>query len=644
MISWFNSVQGIQLQSDTETDMITGLLWIIHRDVLGFLHFVTIVLEDISVSATDDHLLQTRLAHWRDLITQFQVELPAMRLSIEKFFKFLEQFQSLKRAEVFIQETLEEIDKVIAQNEKSYAALRTDMALLESKRAINQAESVGRLTELGFIFLPISCVAALFSMQIEPLKSPAPLWSFIATALVTVGVIIAIRLIIRSGTWKEYWRETARKVRSTHDLPTGELLSMRMYMNYYRQTSAGIVLLALGAFGASLLPVIILWVRNHHLDTGYKSTLTLLLIVSSAIVIVPVILRAFERSSRNESSQQGSFTMRRYREMMHPGQNTGGQHENSSSQVAAVSSPRTESASASSPGPGTGQSDPRHRTSIPHRRSEGKEILQDAELAGVSRLAARVTPGVQVENKPRKGPCQGDYIEQQPPPPLALAGTNSEVLIASLAPLPSSSKGSSITKADSLKAESLKADSLDANLDPSTATHHSEESASRRSSYSILGTNISGEGSGEKSSHRLQAFDSQYELRTRYQAVPVSSQGVVPTAKGKEKAWSEYGHPQMGHSTPWADRGRQPRTEVLVEGSTAPKLSANITRRADVSLFGDQPRPYDSDEGKSWQDPDSPCLVCQHLGVTCSGERPTCYHCEAKELACTYLDGLPVRE
>ncbi|KAF1997858.1 hypothetical protein P154DRAFT_622080 [Amniculicola lignicola CBS 123094] len=149
LTSWLTSINDTT--GHTDMDMITGLLWIIHRDVIGFLHFVSTALEEIGLGSTDDYLIQKRLAHWRNLITRFQTELPSIRDDIKQFFEFLQLHQSLDTARGFIQHTLNLIDDMIEQNEKSYSALRQDMALLESQRAIDQAESVGKLTELGFI-------------------------------------------------------------------------------------------------------------------------------------------------------------------------------------------------------------------------------------------------------------------------------------------------------------------------------------------------------------------------------------------------------------------------------------------------------------------------------------------------------------
>lgn len=141
---------------------LRALLWVIHRDTTSFLHFVASALEEIGLGSTDDYRMQTRLAHWRGLISRFQVELPGLRISLEAFVCLAQSNDSSDQSQPqglvveFIPDTLVQIDILIEQNEKPYAALRADMAVLESKRGIAEAESVSKNTELAFIFIPLT--------------------------------------------------------------------------------------------------------------------------------------------------------------------------------------------------------------------------------------------------------------------------------------------------------------------------------------------------------------------------------------------------------------------------------------------------------------------------------------------------------
>jgi hypothetical protein len=72
------------------------------------------------------------------------------------------------------------------------------MALLDSRRSIAEAQSVTKLTELAFFFIPLTFAASLFGMQIEQLKDPAPMSTFILLAVLFTAVSYLFRLIIRS--------------------------------------------------------------------------------------------------------------------------------------------------------------------------------------------------------------------------------------------------------------------------------------------------------------------------------------------------------------------------------------------------------------------------------------------------------------
>jgi hypothetical protein len=332
LTSWLESTHGVQ-PNNADMNLLTGLLWIIHRDVIGFLYFVNTVLEEIGLNATDDYIIQKRLAHWRNLITRFQAELPAIRLSIKNFFDFLNQFQSLEQARDFMSTTLERIDEVIIQNEKSYAALRADMALLESKRAIDQAESVGKLTELGFIFIPISCIAALFSMQVKPLSEPAPLYSFVVVAVLTICLIFGIRLAIRSTALIEYRRETSRRIRLYTKLPPGAPIPTRTFIFYMLRDHRlyltvlkplwgplGGFLLTILAITAGMLPIIFLWVRNKGMDVSYKSTLTVILFLMIAGIVFPFTKESLTSFFSGITYTEEGSTLRNIRDkLLHSG-------------------------------------------------------------------------------------------------------------------------------------------------------------------------------------------------------------------------------------------------------------------------------------------------------------------------------------
>ncbi|KIV77683.1 hypothetical protein PV11_09466 [Exophiala sideris] len=104
--------------------------------------------------------------------------------------------------------------------------LQTDAALLsveESIKSIKEAESVGRLTQLAFIFVPLTFTTGVFGMNITPFGGHAPMWIFWITAtLVSVGALVlwsmSERLGKLAGFLADFLRDFLRKLRGFLDL------------------------------------------------------------------------------------------------------------------------------------------------------------------------------------------------------------------------------------------------------------------------------------------------------------------------------------------------------------------------------------------------------------------------------------------
>jgi hypothetical protein len=90
------------------------------------------------------------------------------------------------------------------QLSKASDSMMSTTNLLDSRRSIQEAKTVTRLTELAFVFIPLTFSATLFGMQIEQFNDRAPLSTFILIALTVTIMSYAFRLIIRSQTLSVY--------------------------------------------------------------------------------------------------------------------------------------------------------------------------------------------------------------------------------------------------------------------------------------------------------------------------------------------------------------------------------------------------------------------------------------------------------
>lgn len=53
------------------------------------------------------------------------------------------------------------------RNTDTFQALMSTMSIMESKAAITQGHKMEKLTELAFVFIPMSFVASVFGMEVK---------------------------------------------------------------------------------------------------------------------------------------------------------------------------------------------------------------------------------------------------------------------------------------------------------------------------------------------------------------------------------------------------------------------------------------------------------------------------------------------
>ncbi|KAI4151233.1 MAG: hypothetical protein LQ340_003618 [Diploschistes diacapsis] len=70
-----------------------------------------------------------------------------------------------------LREIQAEMKTTVSAVEHTNESIRTTMSLLESRRAISEAESVTKLTEFAFLFIPVSFAASFFSMPLDVSQS-----------------------------------------------------------------------------------------------------------------------------------------------------------------------------------------------------------------------------------------------------------------------------------------------------------------------------------------------------------------------------------------------------------------------------------------------------------------------------------------
>ncbi|KAF7593471.1 hypothetical protein BBP40_011477 [Aspergillus hancockii] len=352
-------VHDMLARHDQSANLVGTLFEIIRQDTSTLLKFLHQVLSDMETDIIDDIKMEDRLVLWRQLITRAQRELVELKFSIKTFLGFFDaphpiniSLHVTESGPTMMENALnlsQEMDQMLGRLQDTSASLTSNMGLLDSRRSIEEAHAVSRLTELAFIFIPLSFSTSVFGMQVQSFANPAPLWKFFVVAVVVTTFAYLMRLTMRSQ-WlanskmkvkadvRQYaeqhgyavqvrslsillllqWFGSATKQRTRMALEwavsRGRVAWMRLRTN--EASPIRLLLAVLSAAGIAAIPIAILWSGN--LDRGVQGAVTpVIVLVVLAIVIVPCWWKS-RRSHGNPSPNTHSFLKRLAAWVAHP--------------------------------------------------------------------------------------------------------------------------------------------------------------------------------------------------------------------------------------------------------------------------------------------------------------------------------------
>ncbi|KAI4167393.1 MAG: hypothetical protein LQ343_007246 [Gyalolechia ehrenbergii] len=138
--------------------------------------------------------------------------------------------QQWHRSRQSLQWVLNDIDYLIRSNESRLQIDLVNTQIEESRKAMQQAEVVKRLTALAFIFIPISTVCSAFGMNVQELGQNVPsVWVFAAVAVavamttvmfsteLAINMLWAVQSVLyfSGAAWRDWWQ-------SVHDTAFNE--------------------------------------------------------------------------------------------------------------------------------------------------------------------------------------------------------------------------------------------------------------------------------------------------------------------------------------------------------------------------------------------------------------------------------------
>ncbi|KAK3368277.1 hypothetical protein B0H63DRAFT_74249 [Podospora didyma] len=299
--AWVRHLTGESAFKDNGSSAVDLLLFavfqVVRRDTIALLGHVGDVLDQISSGSMDERMMQEQLEHWRAVLSRLQRELPVLEKSMGDFFMFPYYAES-KHGEAspppppLLNAALRELQADTAamtvRCQKVQESLRAEMSLLESKRGIQEAESVSRLTELAFIFIPMTFAAGLFSMQIRELAdNPPPAYGFVIAAAVAVALSYGLRLVQRSTVVSESLNKWEDEIRRDEQVMT-RVIPIRKIAHWLMLKLRLKLLIFFVSSGSIAILVAPLWTRTA-MDTSFKVVITVLALLCMLLVVGMVL-------------------------------------------------------------------------------------------------------------------------------------------------------------------------------------------------------------------------------------------------------------------------------------------------------------------------------------------------------------------
>ncbi|KAL2815123.1 hypothetical protein BJX63DRAFT_390492 [Aspergillus granulosus] len=272
------------------------LFQIVVSDTLGLLYHLHNLQRGITAATVSQDAQLEDILSLRAFIADLQSQLPTLSLEIEQGLEALsDRFTPTEVHQAAITQVSKGFEQIIPNMKETLNSVAAALQFMESHRAILEAESITRLTELAFLFIPLSFAASLFSMQIQELATPAPVAYFVAFALSLSATTYSLRLLARSSWINHRKEKLLASVRRRSALPLGAPVAntavlawiyaeatspfVRAYYQVLKPVPGRIV----ERVGAGLLtimlipfvlvpPLVVVWVRP--LDETFKVALT----------------------------------------------------------------------------------------------------------------------------------------------------------------------------------------------------------------------------------------------------------------------------------------------------------------------------------------------------------------------------------
>jgi hypothetical protein len=160
---------------------------------------------------------------------------------------------------------------------------------------MNETQTVTRLTELAFVFIPLSFCASLFSMSIRELGDGVPVWVFIITSLVMVSVAYGVRILVGSDllanstrrSFERFWEITGVKPSDSDKAPMLTIVRFTV-QEIWKSVRQALLVGTAGSIAVTapfVIPIVFMW-TSTNMGRGFKTIITLFLLTSVATALL----------------------------------------------------------------------------------------------------------------------------------------------------------------------------------------------------------------------------------------------------------------------------------------------------------------------------------------------------------------------
>ena len=317
---WLLSAPSHEVQSyATSFGPASMIFRIVHQDTLDLLQLMRLALEEFEL-ASSDNVLQERALHWRFRLDQFRAHLIVLEASLPAFVRFVQADPTAKTKhslpdiktspiEYLLSDVLQQITLHKERITQAYSSLTSKVQISDSHRSIAEAETVTRLTELAFLFIPLSFTTSIFGMQIIDGSTPASTYVAVAVALTSAAYLLRFFIYRTAQRRVEAIRVIRNRViayarlRSGSRIPTAVFLSWLYHV--LAQTARRIHVRGTIILTMLVVPLPMIWTSS--LDRSFQ------IAISCLFVSVPIYLEAFNLAKRYMRSHKSRSSSSRTR-------------------------------------------------------------------------------------------------------------------------------------------------------------------------------------------------------------------------------------------------------------------------------------------------------------------------------------------